>query len=360
MCAVHGGSHASPRAGPHVALRSAPHMCGAAPRRMRRGDPVRGPLHNPSCDGARRAEQPSSGVRGPAARDVPRGARPDDRRDRAADDRRRSRRAEPHLVGRHRVPARADGGHAAVRQARATCTGARSCCRPRWSSSCVGSALCGLSQSLDELIAFRALQGLGGGGLMVSAQAAIGDVVPPRERGRYTGLFGAVFGLASVAGPLLGGFLTSNLSWRWIFYVNLPLGVVALFVLAATLPAALRARAPHDRLPRHRRCSAAGLSAIVLAASLGGTSYRVGLRDDRRAGRSPGVLLLGGLPGVRAPRARAGAAAAAAQQPRVRRHERGRLRRRLRAVRRRHLPAAVPAGRQGREPDRRRGCSCCR
>ena len=100
----------------------------------------------------------------------------------------------------------------------------------------LGSALCGLSRSLDELIAFRALQGLGGGGLMVSAQAAIGDVVPPRERGRYTGLFGAVFGLASVAGPLLGGFLDDSLSWRWIFYVNLPLGIIALFVLAATLP----------------------------------------------------------------------------------------------------------------------------
>src|SRR6202161_2994085 len=99
-----------------------------------------------------------------------------------------------------------------------------------------GSALCGLSQSLDELIAFRALQGLGGGGLMVSAQAGIGDVVPPRGCGRYTGLFGAVFGLASIAGPLLGGFLTSDFSWRWIFYVNLPLGIVAFFVLAATLP----------------------------------------------------------------------------------------------------------------------------
>jgi EmrB/QacA subfamily drug resistance transporter len=138
-----------------------------------------------------------------------------------------------------------------------------------------GSALCGQSHSLDELIAFRALQGLGGGGLMVSAQAAIGDVVPPRERGRYTGLFGAVFGLASVAGPLLGGFLTTNLSWRWIFYVNLPLGVAALFVLAATLPAA-SARVHHTIDYLGTALLAAGLSAIVLAASLGGTSYAWG------------------------------------------------------------------------------------
>ncbi len=139
----------------------------------------------------------------------------------------------------------------------------------------VGSALCGQSRSLDELIAFRALQGLGGGGLMVSAQAAIGDVVPPRERGRYTGLFGAVFGLASVAGPLLGGFLTTNLSWRWIFYVNLPLGVAALFVLAATLPAASE-RVHHTIDYLGTALLAAGLSAIVLAASLGGTSYAWG------------------------------------------------------------------------------------
>jgi EmrB/QacA subfamily drug resistance transporter len=139
----------------------------------------------------------------------------------------------------------------------------------------VGSALCGQSRSLDELIAFRALQGLGGGGLMVSAQAAIGDVVPPRERGRYTGLFGAVFGLASVAGPLLGGFLTTNLSWRWIFYVNLPLGVAALFVLAATLPAASE-RVHHTIDYLGTVLLAAGLSAIVLAASLGGTSYAWG------------------------------------------------------------------------------------
>jgi EmrB/QacA subfamily drug resistance transporter len=139
----------------------------------------------------------------------------------------------------------------------------------------IGSALCGQSQSLDELIAFRALQGLGGGGLMVSAQAAIGDVVPPRERGRYTGLFGAVFGLASIAGPLLGGFLTSDLSWRWIFYVNLPLGIVAFFVLAATLPT-VSERVHHVVDYLGTALLAAGLTAIVLAASLGGTSYAWG------------------------------------------------------------------------------------
>src|SRR5271154_5862073 len=138
-----------------------------------------------------------------------------------------------------------------------------------------GSALCGLSQSLDELIAFRALQGLGGGGLMVSAQAAIGDVVPPRERGRYTGLFGAVFGLASIAGPLLGGFLTTNLSWRWIFYVNLPLGIGALFVLGATLPSVTE-RVKHVIDYLGTVVLGAGLSALVLTASLGGTTYAWG------------------------------------------------------------------------------------
>ncbi len=135
-----------------------------------------------------------------------------------------------------------------------------------------GSALCGLSQNMTQLIVFRAIQGLGGGGLNVTTQAIVGDIVPPRERGKYQGFFGAVFGLASIAGPLLGGFFTTHLGWRWIFYVNLPLGIVALVVLAATLPA--------QSLRRSHAIDYAGaallavvLSALTLVADLGGTTY---------------------------------------------------------------------------------------
>src|SRR6187431_1882860 len=98
-----------------------------------------------------------------------------------------------------------------------------------------GSMLAGLSQTMGQLIAFRALQGLGAGGLMVGAQAIIADIVPPRERGRYMGLIGSVFGVASVAGPLLGGFLVDNLSWRWVFYVNLPVGAIAVIIVVTRL-----------------------------------------------------------------------------------------------------------------------------
>jgi EmrB/QacA subfamily drug resistance transporter len=139
----------------------------------------------------------------------------------------------------------------------------------------VGSALCGQSHSMIELIAFRALQGLGGGGLIVLAQAIIGDVVPPRDRGKYQGAFGAVFGVASVAGPLLGGFFVDNLGWRWVFYINLPIGLIALAVIAVALPATPKGQ-------RHKidylgsLLLAAGATCIVLLTSWGGTQYSWG------------------------------------------------------------------------------------
>ncbi|QNP63089.1 MDR family MFS transporter [Streptomyces genisteinicus] len=139
----------------------------------------------------------------------------------------------------------------------------------------IGSALCGMAQNMPQLIGFRALQGLGGGGLMVLSMAIVGDIVPPRERGRYQGLFGAVFGATSVLGPLLGGFFTEHLDWRWVFYINLPVGVVALLVIAAVLHIPVRSqRHTIDYLGTFLIASVA--TCLVLVASLGGTTWAWG------------------------------------------------------------------------------------
>ena len=136
----------------------------------------------------------------------------------------------------------------------------------------IGSALAGLSHTMLQLIAFRAIQGIGGGGLLTGAQTIVADVVPARERGRYQGLFGSVFGVTSVLGPLIGGFFVDNLSWRWVFYVNIPIGVVALAVVAAVLPGHLR-RAPHKIDYLGTVLLAGAATSLVLLTSLGGTTY---------------------------------------------------------------------------------------
>ncbi len=136
----------------------------------------------------------------------------------------------------------------------------------------VGSALSGLSANMTELIAFRAFQGLGAGGLMVGSQAIIGDIVSPRERGRYQGYMGSVFALASVAGPLLGGFFVDNLSWRWVFYINLPIGIVALFVTSAVMHLPKR-RSPHRLDYLGTALLTAAVTSVILLTTWAGTEY---------------------------------------------------------------------------------------
>jgi EmrB/QacA subfamily drug resistance transporter len=138
-----------------------------------------------------------------------------------------------------------------------------------------GSALAGISQSMIQLIGFRALQGLGGGGLIIGAQTIIGDLVAPRNRGRYQGMFGAVFGVTSVLGPLIGGLFVDNLSWRWVFYVNLPIGAIALLVTASVLPGA-RSRVHHMIDYLGTVLVALAATSLVLLTSLGGTTYAWG------------------------------------------------------------------------------------
>jgi EmrB/QacA subfamily drug resistance transporter len=135
-----------------------------------------------------------------------------------------------------------------------------------------GSALCGLSQSMGQLIAFRALQGIGAGGLIPLSQAAIADLFPPRERGRYQAYISGMWAIAAVAGPLLGGTLSDHASWRWIFYINLPLGLIALVVVMRTMPAVSHIR-EHKIDYLGAALLSGAITAILLATVWGGTSF---------------------------------------------------------------------------------------
>ncbi|WP_405592191.1 MFS transporter [Streptomyces sp. NBC_01092] len=136
----------------------------------------------------------------------------------------------------------------------------------------VGSALAGRAETMDQLIAYRAVQGVGAGGLMIGVQAIIADIVPPRDRGRFMGLIGAAFGLASVAGPLLGGYFTDHLTWRWCFYINVPFGLLTLAVVAVVLKLPKpEAKARLDILGA--LLLAAASTCLVLLTSWGGTEY---------------------------------------------------------------------------------------
>ncbi len=136
----------------------------------------------------------------------------------------------------------------------------------------IASALCGLSQNMNQLVAFRALQGLGAGGLMALSMTIVGDIVSPRQRGKYLGYFGAVFAISSVAGPLLGGFFTDNLSWRWVFYINLPLGIIALTAIATRLHLPVR-QSSHKIDYVGALLLTASVVPIILATVWGGITY---------------------------------------------------------------------------------------
>jgi EmrB/QacA subfamily drug resistance transporter len=154
-----------------------------------------------------------------------------------------------------------------------------------------GSALCGVAQSMGQLIAFRALQGIGAGGLIPLSQAAIADLFSPRERGRYQGYISGMWGIAAVAGPLLGGTLADHASWRWIFYINLPLGAVALVVVARTMQAKTHIR-EHSIDYVGAALLSGAITAILLATVWGGTTYPWGSWEVAGTAAAGALLLV--------------------------------------------------------------------
>ncbi len=216
-----------------------------------------------------------------------------------------------------------------------------------------GSALCGMAQNMAELVGFRALQGLGAGGLIVGVLSIVGEMIPPRDRSKYQGVMMAVMPVAMIGGPLIGGFITDHLSWRWAFYVNLPLGAIALVVCWITLAALPRGKG-------HARIDWLGtglltvwITSLVLITTWGGSQYAWG--SPQIVGLA--ALTVAGFVSFIMVERRA---AEPIMPLRVFKNRNfnlaggARVHLRLRAVRRDRLPAAVPAVRAGRVGDQQR------
>ena len=182
---------------------------------------------------------------------------------------------QPHrrVVGRHRLRRRRGRDHAAVGQARRPPRAQAACSRSRCSSSSLASALCGAAQDITQLIVLRAVQGAAAGGLMTLAMAAVGDLVAPRERGRYQGYIAATFAVATIVGPLIGGVLVDHASWRWVFLVNLPIGAAALAGLHLRLPAPDAAGADRPLDVSGAALLAGATTALMLTCIWGGSRY---------------------------------------------------------------------------------------